>query len=49
MLVKSLQAFKHIGHQRGAFEILRKYNMNLNLSKCIFGVSLRNVLGFVVT
>ncbi|KAL5557494.1 hypothetical protein UlMin_039730 [Ulmus minor] len=39
MLVKSLSAEQHLDHLRQAFEVLRKYNMKLNPTKCSFGVS----------
>ena len=38
MLVKSTTAELHIAHLSEAFQILRKYNMKLNPSKCAFGV-----------
>ena len=31
------------------FNTLKRYNMKLNLSKCIFGVSLGKFLGFMVS
>ena len=49
MLVKSLKATDHIVHLGEMFSILRKHCMMLNPSKCIFGVSLGNILGFLVT
>ena len=48
MLVKSLNAKLHIAHLSEAFQILRKYNMKLNLAKCAFGVSAGKFLGFIV-
>ncbi|KAL5547014.1 hypothetical protein UlMin_006701 [Ulmus minor] len=39
MLVKSLSAEQHLDHLRQAFEVLKKYNMKLNPTKCSFGVS----------
>ena len=39
MLVKSLVADDHINHLKQSFDILRKYNMKLNPTKCSFGVS----------
>ena len=48
MLIKSVKAANHITHLEEAFDILRKYRMMLNPSKCIFGVSSRNFLGFLV-
>ncbi|GFY91230.1 hypothetical protein Acr_07g0014260 [Actinidia rufa] len=49
MLVKSLQSHNHIAHLEEAFDILRRHRMMLNPSKCIFGVSSRKFLGFLVT
>jgi hypothetical protein len=49
MLVKSIQAAKHVDDLNEAFWILRKYLMKLNLSKCAFGVSSRKFPGFVVS
>ena len=48
MLVKSTTVKLHIAHQTEAFQILKKYNMKLNLSKCAFGVSTGKFLGFIV-
>ena len=48
MLVKSTTAELHITHLSEAFQILREYNMKLNLAKCTFGVSARKFLGFIV-
>ena len=31
------------------FDMLRRYNIKLNLSKCAFGVSLGKFLGFMVS
>ena len=48
MLVKSPTAELHIAHLSEAFQILREYNMKLNLAKCAFEVSARKFLGFIV-
>ena len=48
MLVKSIIAILHITHLSEAFQILREYNMKLNLAKCAFGVSAEKFLGFIV-
>ena len=48
MLVKSTTAGLHIAHLSEAFQILRNYNMKLNLAKCAFGVSVGKFLGFIV-
>ncbi|KAL5567021.1 hypothetical protein UlMin_030185 [Ulmus minor] len=39
MLVKSLLAEQHLDHLRQAFEVLQKYGMKLNPTKCSFGVA----------
>ncbi|XP_057811617.1 uncharacterized protein LOC131025850 [Salvia miltiorrhiza] len=49
MLVKSIHARDHIDHLRETFEILRKYNMKLNPTKCSFGVNAGKFLGYMVT
>ena len=48
MLVKSTTVELHIAHMAEAFQILKKYNMKLNPTKCAFGVSARKFLGFIV-
>ena len=48
MLVKSTTAELHITHLSEAFQIMREYNMKLNLAKCAFGVSAGKFLGFIV-
>ena len=48
MLVKSVKAELHITHLAKAFQILKSYNMKLNLAKCAFGVSAEKFLGFIV-
>ena len=48
MLVKSTTAELHIAHLSEAFQMLRKYNMKLNPTKCAFGVSAEKFLGFIV-
>ena len=48
MLVKSVKAKLHITHLAEAFQVLKSYNMKLNLAKCAFGVSAGKFLGFIV-
>ena len=48
MLVKSTTAELHIAHLSEVFQILRKYNMKLNPSKCAFRVLAEKFLGFIV-
>ena len=48
MLVKSVKAELHVDHLAESFQILNDYNMNLNPTKCAFGVSAGKFLGFIV-
>ena len=48
MLVKSVKAELHVAHLTKSFQVLKNYNMKLNLTKCAFGVSARKFLGFIV-
>ena len=49
MLVKSRKAELHLNNLKETFDTLRKYQMRLNPTKCVFGVSSGNFLGFVVS
>ena len=49
MVVKSKMVLEHLGDLRAIFEILRKYKLRLNASKCSFGVGLGQFLGYMVT
>ena len=49
LLVKSKERSDHAGHLQEAFELLKAYGMKLNPSKCTFGVSAGQFLGFMVT
>ena len=49
MLVKSKERPDHAEHFQETFELLRAYGMKLNPSKCAFGVSVGQFLGFMVT
>jgi len=49
MLVKSVQAAKHIADLEETLKILRGYKMKLNLARCAFGVSSGKFLGFMVS
>ena len=49
MLVNSLHADQHLNHLRQAFEVLQKYSMKLNPTKCSFGVASSKFLGYMVT
>jgi len=49
MLVKSKKVKSHLDDLRETFDTLRKYQMRLNLTKYVFGVSLGKFLGFMVS
>ena len=48
MLVKAVKAELHIAQLAEAFQVLKHYNMKLNLAKCAFRVSAGKFLGFIV-
>ncbi len=48
MLVKSWKTEEHIWDLKETYNILRRYKMKFNPSKCAFGVSLGKFLGFMV-
>uniref|UniRef100_A0A2N9GNE9 Uncharacterized protein n=1 Tax=Fagus sylvatica TaxID=28930 RepID=A0A2N9GNE9_FAGSY len=49
MLIKSLQEENHIADLLQVFDILRRDNLRLNASKCIFGVGSGKFLGHIVS
>ena len=49
MLVKSQMAADHVDHLKDCFFILNKYDMKLNPTKCTFGVTYGEFLGYIVT
>ena len=49
MLVKSQKAADHIDHLKDCFFILNKYGMKLYPTKCTFGVTSSEFLGYIVT
>ncbi|KAL0449088.1 UNVERIFIED_CONTAM: hypothetical protein Slati_1465200 [Sesamum latifolium] len=49
MLVKSKEAYHHVGDLDETFAVLRKYRLKLNPGKCAFRVSGGRFLGFMVT
>ena len=49
MVVKSKMVSEHLGDLQAIFEILRKYKLRLNASKCSFGVGSGKFLGYMVT
>ena len=49
MVVKSKVVLEHLGDLGTIFEILRKYKLRLNASKCSFGVGSGKLLGYMVT
>ena len=49
MVVKSKMVSEHLGDLRAIFEILRKYKLHLNASKCSFDMGSSKFLGYMVT
>ena len=49
MVVKSKVVSEHLGDLETIFEILRKYKLRLNASKCSFSVGSGKFLGYMVT
>ena len=49
MLVKSVRENDHLSDLQETFNTLRSYNMKLNPSKCMFGVTTEKFLGFMVS
>ena len=49
MLVKSIWEDNHLSDLQETFNTLRSYNMKLNPSKCVFGITARKFLGFTVS
>ena len=49
MVVKSKVVSEHLGDLGNILEILRKYKLRLNASKCSFGVGSGKFLGYMVT
>ena len=49
MLVKSKDREDHLDNPKETFDALHKYKMKLNPTKCVFDVSSRKFLGFIVS
>lgn len=49
MLIKSSKTEDHLKHLKLTFELLEKYQMMLNSTKCTFRVSSSKFLGYMVT
>ena len=49
MLVKSKEELTHLDDLKETFSTLKKYQMKLNPSKCVFGVVSEKFLGFMVS
>ena len=49
MLVKRKDEANHLDDLKETFNILRKYNMKLNLTKCVFTITSGKFLGFMVS
>ena len=49
MVVKSKVESDHVNDLGNIFDILKRYKLRLNASKCSFGVGSRKFLGYMVT
>ena len=49
ILVKSLNALDLLSHLEEVFNRLAEYRLMLNPKKCVFGVTSRKLLGFIVS
>ena len=49
MVIKSKEADEHLRDIDECFQVLRYYRLRLNPTKCAFGVSSRQFLGYIVT
>lgn len=49
IIVKSKKLDYHVKNLNKSFDILRRYNIKLNLEKCVFGISTEKVLEFMVS
>ena len=49
MIAKSQGEDDHVVNLRKLFECLRKFQLKLNPTKCIFGATFEKLLGFVVS
>ena len=49
MLVKNKEELAHLDDLRETFTTLKRYQMKLNPSKCVFGVALGKFLDFMVS
>lgn len=48
IIIKSSSKNGHLDHLRQSFERVRKYGLKMNPLKCVFGVHVGDLLGFVV-
>ena len=49
MLIKSKEELAHLDNLKEKFATLKQYQMSLNSSKCVFGVTSRKFLDFIVS
>jgi len=49
MVVTSVEKEQHVVDLEELFATIAKYNLKLNLEKCVFGVGARKFLGFLLT
>ena len=48
MVVKSKQEGRYIKDLQGAFEVLQQHKLHLNAEKCVFGVGVGKLLGYLI-
>ena len=49
MIAKPREPEDHLACLKKLFDRLRKYKLRLNPNKCVFGVSFRKILGYIVS
>lgn len=49
MIVKASERKSHTTDLEGILELVRNYNMHLNIAKCSFDIQARKFLGFMLT
>ena len=49
VIIKSKKQLNHVKDFRIFFERLRRYNVKINPTKCVFGVPSGKLLGFIVS
>ncbi|GAA0150368.1 hypothetical protein LIER_37107 [Lithospermum erythrorhizon] len=49
MIIKSREADEHEANRREIFDNMRRYKLQLNPDKCVFGVSSGKFLGYIIS